>query len=204
MFGEPTANGLPRFVLCEVNVSSVSPFPPSSIAPLVEAVKARFAERRPRTARFGDRISERVRLPARSRALARKQGPCVGASPRAQLLPCDRGVRCFGRRDRDRAAVRPGNDAVRPGRDLLSSQGFERRIDPAHLALRRTGAFRHRSARSDAKDVVDSEMPASIWRHELRVVYRWRRRAVYCHLCLPRRAQPWSLSAIRETRCSQR
>ncbi len=28
-----------RYVLCEVNVSSVSPFPPSSIAPLVEAVR---------------------------------------------------------------------------------------------------------------------------------------------------------------------
>lgn len=36
--GEPE-----RFVLCEINVSSVSPFPPSSIAPLVEAVKAKFA-----------------------------------------------------------------------------------------------------------------------------------------------------------------
>jgi hypothetical protein len=31
-----------RFVLCEVNVSSVSPFPPASIAPLVEAVKAKL------------------------------------------------------------------------------------------------------------------------------------------------------------------
>jgi hypothetical protein len=30
-------------VLCEINVSSVSPFPPSSIAPLVEAVKAKLA-----------------------------------------------------------------------------------------------------------------------------------------------------------------
>ncbi|MBC8056058.1 MAG: Cj0069 family protein [Rhizobiales bacterium] len=45
MFGEPTADGAPRFVLCEVNVSSVSPFPPSSIAPLVEAVSARLAAR---------------------------------------------------------------------------------------------------------------------------------------------------------------
>ena len=45
MFGEPTADGAPRFVLCEVNVSSVSPFPPSSIAPLVEAVKVRLAKR---------------------------------------------------------------------------------------------------------------------------------------------------------------
>ncbi len=31
------------YVLCEINVSSVSPFPPSSIAPLVDAVKARLA-----------------------------------------------------------------------------------------------------------------------------------------------------------------
>jgi hypothetical protein len=43
MFGE-TAPGEPqRYVLCEVNVSSVSPFPPSSIAPLVEAVRSRLA-----------------------------------------------------------------------------------------------------------------------------------------------------------------
>ncbi len=33
------------FVLCEVNVSSVSPFPPSAIPPLVEALRARLAER---------------------------------------------------------------------------------------------------------------------------------------------------------------
>lgn len=36
--GEPE-----RFVLCEINVGSVSPLPPSSIAPLVEAVKAKLA-----------------------------------------------------------------------------------------------------------------------------------------------------------------
>lgn len=46
MFGQPTADGEATFVLCEVNVSSVSPFPPSSIAPLVEAVKMRLAESR--------------------------------------------------------------------------------------------------------------------------------------------------------------
>jgi hypothetical protein len=40
MFGDPAAGQAQRFVLCEINVSSVSPFPPSSIAPLVEAVKA--------------------------------------------------------------------------------------------------------------------------------------------------------------------
>jgi hypothetical protein len=33
------------YVLCEINVSSVSPFPPSSITPLVEAVQARLASR---------------------------------------------------------------------------------------------------------------------------------------------------------------
>lgn len=39
--GGPTADGAQRFVLCEINVSSVSPFPPSAIAPLVEAVRRR-------------------------------------------------------------------------------------------------------------------------------------------------------------------
>jgi hypothetical protein len=38
MLGAETAGAVQRFVLCEINVSSVSPFPPSSIAPLVEAV----------------------------------------------------------------------------------------------------------------------------------------------------------------------
>ena len=42
LFGEPAVDQKERFVLCEINVSSVSPFPPSCIAPLVEAVKARF------------------------------------------------------------------------------------------------------------------------------------------------------------------
>ena len=41
MFGEPTADEPERYVLCEINVSSVSPFPPSCIAPLVAAVKRR-------------------------------------------------------------------------------------------------------------------------------------------------------------------
>jgi hypothetical protein len=45
MFGEPAAGQAERFVLCEVNVSSVSPFPPSSIEPLVRAVMARVALR---------------------------------------------------------------------------------------------------------------------------------------------------------------
>lgn len=39
MHGEPQADGTPGFVLCEINVSSVAPFPPSAIAPLVNAVR---------------------------------------------------------------------------------------------------------------------------------------------------------------------
>jgi hypothetical protein len=42
MFGEPAADGAPRHVLCEINVSSVSPFPPSAIEPLAQSVKARL------------------------------------------------------------------------------------------------------------------------------------------------------------------
>jgi hypothetical protein len=43
MLGEPRAEEPEPYVLCEINVSSVSPFPPSAIAPLVAAVKARLA-----------------------------------------------------------------------------------------------------------------------------------------------------------------
>jgi hypothetical protein len=43
--GEPTPGEPDRQVLCEVNVSSVSPFPPSCIEPLVSAVRARLAKR---------------------------------------------------------------------------------------------------------------------------------------------------------------
>jgi hypothetical protein len=42
LFGEPSAAEPHRYVLCEINVSSVSPFPPSCIAPLVAAVKAKL------------------------------------------------------------------------------------------------------------------------------------------------------------------
>jgi len=42
MFGPHAAAEPERFVLCEINVSSVSPFPPSAIKPLVEATKARL------------------------------------------------------------------------------------------------------------------------------------------------------------------
>ena len=45
MFGEPGAGDEPRYVLCEVNVSSVSPFPPSAVGPLVRAVQARLRRR---------------------------------------------------------------------------------------------------------------------------------------------------------------
>jgi hypothetical protein len=43
MFGERAAGQAERCVLCEINVSSVSPFPASSIEPLVHATKARLA-----------------------------------------------------------------------------------------------------------------------------------------------------------------
>jgi hypothetical protein len=46
LLGEPTVDQPERLVLCEINVSSVSPFPPSSIEPLVAAVKARIMLRR--------------------------------------------------------------------------------------------------------------------------------------------------------------
>ncbi|HET7792879.1 MAG TPA: Cj0069 family protein [Rhizobacter sp.] len=46
MFGESAANG---YELCEINVSSVAPFPPSSIAPLVKAIQRRLPERVGRT-----------------------------------------------------------------------------------------------------------------------------------------------------------
>jgi hypothetical protein len=42
MLGEPSPDDAQRFVLCEINVSSVSPFPPSSTAPLVQAVRRRI------------------------------------------------------------------------------------------------------------------------------------------------------------------
>jgi len=45
LFGEPTREQPDRYVLCEINVSSVSPFPPSAIEPLVAAVKSRLAAR---------------------------------------------------------------------------------------------------------------------------------------------------------------
>jgi hypothetical protein len=46
MLGEPGADGEDRYVLCEINVSSVSPFPPSSIDPLVQAIASRVGSSR--------------------------------------------------------------------------------------------------------------------------------------------------------------
>lgn len=42
MFGERPADGAERYVLCEINVSSVAPFPGSAVAPLVAAVRRRL------------------------------------------------------------------------------------------------------------------------------------------------------------------
>ena len=42
MLGDPMADGAQRFGLCEINVSSVSPLPPSSVAPLVAATIRRL------------------------------------------------------------------------------------------------------------------------------------------------------------------
>jgi hypothetical protein len=53
MFAEPTPHDPQPFVLCEVNVSSVSPFPPSAIAPLVAAVSRRIANRGAAVGRAG-------------------------------------------------------------------------------------------------------------------------------------------------------
>jgi hypothetical protein len=43
LLGDPDADGSERFVLCEINASSVAPFPPSAIGPLVQAARARVA-----------------------------------------------------------------------------------------------------------------------------------------------------------------
>ncbi len=44
MFGERGAGEAERYVLCEINVSSVAPFPPSAIAPILAAVQARLGQ----------------------------------------------------------------------------------------------------------------------------------------------------------------
>ena len=43
MYGEKDANGADSYVLCEINVSSVYPFPDSALAPLAAATHARLA-----------------------------------------------------------------------------------------------------------------------------------------------------------------
>lgn len=43
MLGETAAGGPERYVLCEINVSSVSPFPPSVVAPIVSATAKRLS-----------------------------------------------------------------------------------------------------------------------------------------------------------------
>ncbi len=45
LFGESAPGEAPRWVLCEINVSSVSPFPPSAIAPIVDALRRRISPR---------------------------------------------------------------------------------------------------------------------------------------------------------------
>ena len=45
MLGERAAGEPERYVLCEINVSSVSPFPPSAIDPLVAATKVRLGRK---------------------------------------------------------------------------------------------------------------------------------------------------------------
>ncbi len=51
MLGPKTANGADTYVLCEINVSSVSPFPDSALAPLARTVRARVLEARATRAR---------------------------------------------------------------------------------------------------------------------------------------------------------
>ncbi|MBN9369443.1 Cj0069 family protein [Hydrogenophaga sp.] len=46
LLGDHGADRAERYVLCEINVSSVSPFPPSAIQPLVTATRARLQSRR--------------------------------------------------------------------------------------------------------------------------------------------------------------
>jgi len=46
LLGERVPGAAERYVLCEINVSSVAPFPPSAIEPLVSAVQRRLERRR--------------------------------------------------------------------------------------------------------------------------------------------------------------
>jgi hypothetical protein len=47
LLGERAPGAAERFVLCEINVSSVSPFPPSAVEPIVEAARSRLAAGEP-------------------------------------------------------------------------------------------------------------------------------------------------------------
>ena len=49
LHGEPGGEGDERYVLCEINVSSVAPFPDSAIEPLVLAAVARVEGKRRRS-----------------------------------------------------------------------------------------------------------------------------------------------------------
>ena len=44
LLGNKTASGEDRYVLCEINVSSVSPFPASALEPLARATRARVCK----------------------------------------------------------------------------------------------------------------------------------------------------------------
>lgn len=46
MYGPKDATGADTYVLCEINVSSVYPFPPSALRPIAEATLARVMDRR--------------------------------------------------------------------------------------------------------------------------------------------------------------
>jgi hypothetical protein len=45
MLGPKTPKGADTYLLCEINVSSVSPFPDSALTPLANAVKARLSDK---------------------------------------------------------------------------------------------------------------------------------------------------------------
>ena len=45
-YGPKDADGADTYVVCEINVSSVSPFPDDALVPLAVATRARLAERR--------------------------------------------------------------------------------------------------------------------------------------------------------------
>jgi hypothetical protein len=46
LYGTKDTNGADTYVLCEINVSSVYPFPDDALVPLAMATRARLAERR--------------------------------------------------------------------------------------------------------------------------------------------------------------